>query len=59
MRTVLLCTMMVLALAACGKRGDPLRPGTGDVVSMPETVQPDRTGTATNGNSQSTPRVIY
>jgi predicted small lipoprotein YifL len=51
--------MMVLALAACGKRGDPLRPGTGDVVSMPETVQPDRTGTATNGNSQSTPRVIY
>ncbi|TDP45451.1 hypothetical protein [Zavarzinia compransoris] len=59
MRTVLLCTLMVLALAACGKRGDPMRPGTGDVVSMPETVHPNQMGVPESRNSQSKPQPIY
>ncbi|MCF4166723.1 hypothetical protein L2U69_13810 [Zavarzinia compransoris] len=62
MRKVLTLALVAAALlgtAACGKRGDPMRPDTGQTVNLPETTQPRQHGTYESNTSGTTPQPIF
>ncbi|MDD3444053.1 MAG: hypothetical protein PHS60_01470 [Zavarzinia sp.] len=57
--TALLVLGALGGLSACGKRGDPMRPGSGETVNLPETAQPNQTGTYDSGSSGTTPQTMF
>ena len=62
MRKVLILALVAAALlgtAACGKRGDPARPGTGETVNLPETTQPRQPGTYEGNTSGTAPQPTF